>query len=163
LLLDDNNNDSQACMLTFYPRFETLTNSNEQVEIIFIVDVSNSMDGNHVQQAKQLTHLFLTNLKIGDGNTYFNIITFGSDNDECFPISTLTTKENLDKAKHFVLVREVDFSIEMYIFIYSSIHLFIVVIRIYLLSFIVIHYYHRHYHRNLVVNSLLYPMDMFMI
>ncbi|CAF5154186.1 unnamed protein product, partial [Rotaria sp. Silwood1] len=43
------------------------------------------------------------NLKVGDINTYFNVVTFGSDNDECFPISTSTTKENLDKAKHFVL------------------------------------------------------------
>ncbi|CAF4124671.1 unnamed protein product, partial [Rotaria sordida] len=110
LTLDDdsntttsNNHDSQACMLTFYPRFEILTNSNEQIEIIFIVDVSNSMDGSHVQQAKQLAHLFLTNLKVDDKNIYFNVVTFGSDNDECFPISTLTTKENLDKAKHFVL------------------------------------------------------------
>ncbi|CAF1609985.1 unnamed protein product [Rotaria magnacalcarata] len=98
-----NNHHSQACMLTFYPRFETLTNSKEQIEIIFIVDVSNSMDGSHVQQAKQLAHLFLTNLKVGDENTYFNVITFGSDNDECFPMSAPTTKENLDKAKHYVL------------------------------------------------------------
>ncbi|CAF4077169.1 unnamed protein product [Rotaria sp. Silwood2] len=111
LLLDDNseitdtlnNHNSQACMLTFYPRFETLTNSNKQVEIIFIIDVSNSMDGSHVQQAKQLAHLFLMNLKIDDENTYFNVITFGSDNYECFPISTRITQENLDKAKHFVL------------------------------------------------------------
>ncbi|CAF1099960.1 unnamed protein product [Rotaria sordida] len=97
------NDDSQACMLTFYPRFETLTNSNEQIELIFIIDVSNSMDGSYVQQAKQLAHLFLTNMKFDDRNIYFNIVTFGSDNDECFPISTPTTKENLDKAKHFVL------------------------------------------------------------
>ncbi|CAF3751920.1 unnamed protein product [Rotaria sp. Silwood1] len=111
LLLDDENqtaiiskrNESQACMLTFYPRFETLTNLNEQIELIFIIDVSNSMDGHHVQQAKQIAHLFLTNLKVDDGNTYFNIVTFGSDNDECFPISTPVAKENLDKAKHFVL------------------------------------------------------------
>ena len=52
-------------------------NSNEYVEIVFIIDVSNSMDGNHVQQAKQLAHLFLTNMKY-DGNIYFNIVTFGS-------------------------------------------------------------------------------------
>ncbi|CAF4395526.1 unnamed protein product, partial [Rotaria sordida] len=85
LTLDDdsntttsNNHDSQACMLTFYPRFEILTNSNEQIEIIFIVDVSNSMDGSHVQQAKQLAHLFLTNLEVDDKNTYFNVVTFGS-------------------------------------------------------------------------------------
>jgi len=75
-----NNHNSQACMLTFYPRFETLTNSNEQIEIIFIVDVSNSMNGSYVQQAKQLAHLFLTNLKVDDENTYFNVITFGSGN-----------------------------------------------------------------------------------
>ncbi|CAF2163335.1 unnamed protein product [Rotaria magnacalcarata] len=98
-----NSHQSQTCMLTFYPRFETLTTSKEQVEIIFIVDLSNSMDGSHVQQAKQLAHLFLTNLKVEDENTYFNVITFGSDNDECFPMSAPTTKENLDKAKHFVL------------------------------------------------------------
>ncbi|CAF2919721.1 unnamed protein product [Rotaria sp. Silwood2] len=98
-----NNHNSQVCMLTFYPRFETLTNSSERVEIIFIIDASNSMDGSHVQQAKQLAHLFLMNLKVNDGNTIFNVVAFGSDNDECFPISTPTTKENLDKAKHFVL------------------------------------------------------------
>ncbi|CAF4052927.1 unnamed protein product, partial [Adineta steineri] len=98
-----NNFNSQACMLTFYPRFEISTNTNEQIEIIFIIDVSNSMNGNYVKQAKQLAHLFLTNLKTDDTNTYFNVITFGSDNDECFPIPMLTTKENLDKAKHYVL------------------------------------------------------------
>ena len=102
--LDNNNQNSQACMLTFYPRFETLTNSNESIEIIFIMDVSNSMDGSHVQQAKQLAHLFISNLKVADEKTYFNVITFGSGNDECFPVSTPATKENLDKAKHFVLV-----------------------------------------------------------
>ncbi|CAF1056543.1 unnamed protein product, partial [Adineta ricciae] len=94
---------SQACMLTFYPKFEAPAHSREEIEIIFIVDVSNSMDGTHVHQAKQLAHLFLTNLSINDVKTYFNIITFGSDNDECFPMSVPTTKENLDKAKHFVL------------------------------------------------------------
>ncbi|CAF2450560.1 unnamed protein product [Rotaria sp. Silwood2] len=92
----------QACMLTFYPKFEIANNSNEYVEIIFIIDVSNSMDGKHVQQAKQLTHLFLTNMKT-DRNIFFNIVTFGSDNDECFPIASQNTKENIDKAKHFVL------------------------------------------------------------
>ncbi|CAF3743237.1 unnamed protein product [Rotaria sp. Silwood1] len=100
LLVDEN---SQACMLTFYPKFEIVDNRNEHVEIVFIIDVSNSMDGKHVQQAKQLAHLFLTNMKIDNQNILFNIITFGSDNDECFPISLPNTKENIDKAKYFVL------------------------------------------------------------
>ena len=69
---------SEACMITFYPRFDVTLNSNEQIELIFIIDVSNSMDGTHVQQAKQLAHLFLTYLKIDDRNTFFNVITFGS-------------------------------------------------------------------------------------
>ena len=78
-LADENNNDnSQACMLTFYPKFEVTNNPNEYVEIVFVIDVSNSMDGNHVQQAKQLAHLFLTSIKNDDGKIYFNIVTFGS-------------------------------------------------------------------------------------
>jgi uncharacterized protein YegL len=76
-------------MLTFYPKFEITNNSNEYVEIVFIIDVSNSMDGNHVQQAKQLAHLFLTNMKHSDGNIYFNIVTFGS--------GKTRTKKNLFK------------------------------------------------------------------
>jgi len=102
-----NQHHSQASMLTFYPQFEILLNPNEQIEIIFIIDVSNSMDGIYVQQAKQLAHLFLMNFKVPDENTYFNVITFGSDNQECFPISTPITKENLDKAKDFVSVSSV--------------------------------------------------------
>jgi poly [ADP-ribose] polymerase len=83
-LSDENNNqqiindNSQACMLTFYPNFEVNNSSNDYVEVVFIIDVSNSMDGNHIQQAKQLAHLFLTNMKNDDGNIYFNIVTFGS-------------------------------------------------------------------------------------
>ena len=83
-LIDENNNaeivceSSQASMLTFYPNFQTNESSNDFIEIIFIVDVSNSMDGNHVQQAKQLTHLFLTNINTNQINTLFNIVTFGS-------------------------------------------------------------------------------------
>jgi poly [ADP-ribose] polymerase len=117
---ETNNHHSQACMINFYPRFETLNNSNEQVEIIFIIDVSNSMDGSHVQQAKQLAHLFINNLKIDDENTYFNLITFGSDNQECFPIATSTTKENIDKAKHFILVSlKYYFTIQIYILAFT--------------------------------------------
>ena len=81
---DENNNpslvdeQSQASMLTFYPKFETTSNANECVEIVFLIDVSNSMDGKHVQQAKQLAHLFLTQMNAEHGLVHFNIVTFGS-------------------------------------------------------------------------------------
>ena len=78
---DSSDENSQACMLTFYPKFETNNTSNEFVEVVFLIDVSNSMDGKHVQQAKQLAHLFLTNMKQNDGMIYFNIVTFGSGNE----------------------------------------------------------------------------------
>lgn len=40
--------------------------------------------------------------------TFYEIIFF-LDNDECFPMSAPITKENLDKAKHFVLVSSLVF------------------------------------------------------
>ena len=73
-----NAENSQASMLTFYPKFELETSSNDYVELILLIDVSNSMDGKHVQQAKQLAHLFLTSIKPEETNLYFNIVTFGS-------------------------------------------------------------------------------------
>ena len=73
--------DSQACMLTFYPKFDMETSATDYVQVIFIIDVSNSIDGKHVQQAKRLPHLFFTSLKPEEANLYFNIVTFGSDND----------------------------------------------------------------------------------
>ncbi|CAF1618085.1 unnamed protein product, partial [Didymodactylos carnosus] len=88
-------------MLTFYPNFD-YDESKSVTEIIFLIDVSNSMDGKPLKQAKQLTHTFLSNM-ISVDNILFNVIAFGSDNDECFPISYPITKDNLDKAKHFVL------------------------------------------------------------
>ena len=84
MLNDENNNaslldePSQASMLTFYPKFETASNANECVELVFLIDVSNSMDGKHVQQAKQLAHLFLTQMNAEQGLIHFNIVTFGS-------------------------------------------------------------------------------------
>ena len=78
MLNETSDEDSQACMLTFYPKFEMMNMANEFVEVVFLIDVSNSMDGKHVQQAKQVAHLFLTNMKQNDGMVYFNIVTFGS-------------------------------------------------------------------------------------
>lgn len=88
MLNEISDENTQACMLIFYPKFEMTKNPNDLLEIIFLIDVSNSMDGKHVQQAKQLAHLFLTNFK-QDGNIYFNIVTFGSgkiERDFCFEL-----------------------------------------------------------------------------
>ncbi|CAF1244398.1 unnamed protein product, partial [Didymodactylos carnosus] len=98
--------ESRACMLTFYPKFDLENNQvTTIIEIIYLIDLSNSMDGKAQKQAKQLAHIFLSNMthENKNNNILFNIVTFGSDLDECFPISSPLTKENLFKAKHFVL------------------------------------------------------------
>ena len=88
--------DSQACMLTFYPKFDMEPSTTDYVD-------SNSIDGKQVQQAKQLAHLFCTSVKPEVAYVYFDIVAFWSDNDECFQITSPNNKKNLDKAKHFIM------------------------------------------------------------
>ncbi|KAK2557988.1 Protein mono-ADP-ribosyltransferase PARP4 [Acropora cervicornis] len=67
--------DSQACMLAFYPEFES--ESPQVVEVLFLVDVSCSMKGSPIEEAKKILLLCLTHM---NSNWIFNIILFGSIN-----------------------------------------------------------------------------------
>ncbi|XP_067050666.1 protein mono-ADP-ribosyltransferase PARP4-like isoform X2 [Acropora muricata] len=77
-----NKPDSQACMLAFYPEFES--ESPQVVEVLFLVDVSSSMKGSPIEEAKKILLLCLTHM---NRNWIFNIILFGSKNSELFPCS----------------------------------------------------------------------------
>ncbi len=69
-------------------------------EYIFMIDISGSMSGQKLEQAKKALQLSLRNLIEGDR---FNIIAFESGY-TCFsPESVLYTQENLEKADHWVL------------------------------------------------------------
>uniref|UniRef100_A0ABM0MFB2 Poly [ADP-ribose] polymerase n=1 Tax=Saccoglossus kowalevskii TaxID=10224 RepID=A0ABM0MFB2_SACKO len=87
--------DSQACMLTFYPEFEA--DSVADCEVIFLVDLSNSMKSCSLE-AQKVIMLCVLNLP----DTYrFNIVVFGTAYDELFPSSRLKSKSTLRAAKDF--------------------------------------------------------------
>ncbi|XP_033122166.1 protein mono-ADP-ribosyltransferase PARP4-like [Anneissia japonica] len=89
--------DSQACMLTFYPEFES--ESDDSPEILLVLDLSNSMKGDNLVQAKKILMMNLLNLPT---EATFNIITFGTNFDELFPASQPATNANISVAKTFI-------------------------------------------------------------
>ncbi|BFZ25340.1 hypothetical protein BsWGS_28378 [Bradybaena similaris] len=91
------NKEHQACMLTFYPEFES--SEVAEGEITLILDVSNSVKGTSLLEAKKVALLVLQNLPTGWS---FNVATFGSDYEELFPAPRTSTQENLQLANQFV-------------------------------------------------------------
>ncbi|XP_071961516.1 protein mono-ADP-ribosyltransferase PARP4-like [Antedon mediterranea] len=89
--------DSQACMLTFYPEFES--EDNESPEILLVLDLSNSMKGENLLEAKKILLMTLHHLP---SKALFNIITFGTNFDELFPASQPVSNANLSLAKTFI-------------------------------------------------------------
>ena len=63
----------QACMLTFYPEFDAV--SKPDFDVVFLLDLSNSMDGPSLVHAKKLLLLLLYHLPT---KCTFNIVTFGT-------------------------------------------------------------------------------------
>ena len=60
-------------MLTFYPEFEAAEDS--EMEIILVLDLSNSMKGKALIEAKKILMLTLTHLP---PHSLFNIVVFGT-------------------------------------------------------------------------------------
>ncbi len=60
-------------MLTFYPEFEAKTSSG--YEIVFFLDLSNSMKGKALTEAKKVLLLALHHLS---PSCSFNVVTFGT-------------------------------------------------------------------------------------
>ena len=63
----------QACMLTFYPEFEA--QASQGYEIVFFLDLSNSMKGKALEEAKKVLLLALYHLP---STCTFNVVTFGT-------------------------------------------------------------------------------------
>ncbi|VDI55612.1 poly [ADP-ribose] polymerase [Mytilus galloprovincialis] len=97
------NKDSQACMLTFYPEFDA--DFDPQQEVIYLLDMSNSMKGQSGRDAKKVFLLSLT--KLPDKSS-FNVITFGTTFKELFPSPQLKTKDAVQKATNFIQSTECD-------------------------------------------------------
>ncbi|XP_061177489.1 protein mono-ADP-ribosyltransferase PARP4-like [Saccostrea echinata] len=93
----DEGEDSQACMLTFYPEFEAEEES--EVEVILMIDSSNSMKGSALQQAKKAA---LLTLHLMESSWRFNVVSFGTAFQELFPSSQPASKSNIQTAKQFI-------------------------------------------------------------
>ena len=89
-------------MVSFYPEFDTDYFEQGETQTCFLVDCSNSMqDNNLVYLAKKLTFYMLQKLKVNSG--LFNVILFGTDYVELFPVALQNTQANLGKAYEFLL------------------------------------------------------------
>ena len=100
MLVEENSSckHSRACMLSFYPEFES-----KKIEfpfIIFLIDSSNSMaSSNSFKFAKKLLSLMLRKLP---EKCYFNIVSFGSAFKDLFPFAMKNDKNNSLKATNFI-------------------------------------------------------------
>ena len=89
--------DSRACMLTFYPEFEV--NEVAKSEIVFLLDCSNSMKGEAISAAKKVLMLALNVLP---EKAHFNVVGFGSTHRELFGQSVKMSEKSLAKAADFI-------------------------------------------------------------
>ena len=60
-------------MLSFYPEFEACEDND--VEVVFLIDLSNSMKGDNLRDAKKVLLLLLQQLPV---QWHFNIVVFGT-------------------------------------------------------------------------------------
>ncbi|XP_060575380.1 protein mono-ADP-ribosyltransferase PARP4-like, partial [Ruditapes philippinarum] len=91
--------NTQACMLTFYPEFET--QSVTEANIIILLDMSNSMKGQPEEQAKKVALLAIDNLPL---QCKFNLVVFGSTYKELFPSPQSCNNFSSQLAKQFIQV-----------------------------------------------------------
>uniref|UniRef100_T1IVF9 Poly [ADP-ribose] polymerase n=1 Tax=Strigamia maritima TaxID=126957 RepID=T1IVF9_STRMM len=95
---EDEEKGTQACMLTFYPEFETGEMQGIKSQVVLILDASNSMQ-NAFASAQKLALLCLRNLS---HQCAFNVVSFGSTYEELFPDCLSYNLEMVEEAKHFI-------------------------------------------------------------
>ncbi|XP_031661342.1 protein mono-ADP-ribosyltransferase PARP4 isoform X4 [Oncorhynchus kisutch] len=95
--------DSQACMLVFYPDFEPCPTSSPMSgssEVILLLDSSESMRGEALQNARRIALQLLNTLD--HHSIRVNVISFGSDQKDAF-LSANPLIEALQPAKKFIM------------------------------------------------------------
>ncbi|XP_048771319.2 uncharacterized protein LOC125677345 isoform X2 [Ostrea edulis] len=94
---NDPEKDVQACMLAFYPEFEAAIDPSP--EVIFLVDLSNSMKGDPFRDARKVLLLALENLP---ELATFNVVVFGSSFKELFQFPHKITKNSTNEAIRYI-------------------------------------------------------------
>ncbi|KAL6484798.1 hypothetical protein MHYP_G00068430 [Metynnis hypsauchen] len=94
--------ESEACMLVFYPDFESSGVSASGVsDVVILLDTSESMRGEAVLNMRRIAVKVLQSL---DRSLRVNIISFGTDYKEVFPApNVLEDSEVFKSAKNFIM------------------------------------------------------------
>ncbi len=85
--------------LNVAPDFEISKDEIEEKDIAFVLDVSGSMAGEKLEQAKKALLFCIANLNKGDR---FEIIRFSTEAEALFKKLTENKKENINKAREFI-------------------------------------------------------------
>eukprot|EP01132_Coremiostelium_polycephalum_P004874 gene4874-6080_t len=97
--IECNADGTKALMIAFHPQL-SLEKTNQELELIFLVDCSESMEGYNIKHAKKGLQLFLHSLS---KDTYFNIIAFGGSKfNKLFPQPVKYENARLQEATKFV-------------------------------------------------------------
>jgi Ca-activated chloride channel family protein len=86
-------------LLSASPSIEIDKNNIENKDITFILDVSGSMSGEKLKQAKRALLYCVNNLNAGD---HFNIIRFSTEAYSLFKSLEMADKQNIKEAKRFI-------------------------------------------------------------
>lgn len=97
-------------LLTFFPPKTEATRVIAR-DIIFIIDTSGSMQGGSMEQAKASLQLAISQLNYKDS---FNIIAFDDNTELLFPLTQMASKQNINKAQHFIDDLSADGGTQMY-------------------------------------------------
>jgi len=95
VVFQEENADSKMMMLTLVPSLQTKT--QQEMDIIFLIDCSGSMNGSSILLAQEAINILLHSLPT---SVTFNIVRFGSRFTKTFPNSQLYTDSSLQAAKN---------------------------------------------------------------
>ncbi|XP_028847905.1 protein mono-ADP-ribosyltransferase PARP4 isoform X2 [Denticeps clupeoides] len=93
------NKDSQACMLVFYPHFDSCREDGSVGEVIILLDTSGSMQTEAALNARKIA---LQALKKLDSQVKLSVLSFGTDQTEAF-LQPQLVKEAYEPAKKFIM------------------------------------------------------------
>ncbi len=91
--------DDGYFLLSVSPAIEIDKNEIENKDITFILDVSGSMSGEKLEQAKKALLYCVNNLNAGD---HFNVIRFSTEAYSLFTTLKKADKQNINEAKRFI-------------------------------------------------------------
>jgi Ca-activated chloride channel family protein len=91
--------DDGYFLLSASPSIEIDQSNIENKDIIFILDVSGSMSGEKLEQAKKALLYCVNNLNVGD---HFNVIRFSTEAYSLFKSLEKANKQNINEAKRFI-------------------------------------------------------------